>query len=156
MVNCPNCGTEVAEAVKSWPVSFSKPGANGNAPPQFYIGIFECLSCKARFRSRMDLESNPESVANAVSSPAEKEDIRNIVERIKDVREGLIQTLKTLRERINTLEVERSSLMVEIEDLRKAADSRVNSLENEVRQLREEVRSLRELLDQPEQENAQG
>ena len=69
-----------------------------------------------------------------------------MVEKIKDIREGLTQTLKVLREKINTLETERASLLVEIEQLKKAAESRANALEFEVKQLREEIESLRELL----------
>jgi len=69
-----------------------------------------------------------------------------MVKKIKEIREGLTQTLRALREKINTLETERASLLVEIEQLKKVAESRVNALEVEVKQLREELRSLRDLL----------
>ena len=66
-----------------------------------------------------------------------------MVEKIKEIREGLTQTLRALREKINTLETERASLLVEIEQLKKVAESRANALEVEVKQLREEKVSER-------------
>ena len=72
--------------------------------------------------------------------------VKDAVEKIKVIREGLMQTLKTLREKMRPFEADRADLMNEIETLKKDAESRVNALEDEVNQLREEVRSLRELL----------
>jgi septal ring factor EnvC (AmiA/AmiB activator) len=135
LVDCPNCGTEVATAVKCWTVSPVKRGANGDIP-EFRVGIFECPNCKSKFRSRV----------NSVAKPAEAVSVKNLVERVKEIREGLIQTLKTLRERINTLETERSSLLVEIEKLKRTAESRADALESEVGELREEIKALKELL----------
>jgi septal ring factor EnvC (AmiA/AmiB activator) len=138
LVDCPNCGTEVATAVKSWPVSFRRQGES-KASPQFCIGIFECPKCKTKFRSRVELKAKP-------AKSAETTNVKNAVEKIKDIREGLMQTLKTLREKLRTLETERAGLMAEIEELKKAAESRAEALENEVNQLREEMKSLRELV----------
>lgn len=143
MVDCPNCGTEVATAAKSWPVSFKKQGEPA-ALPQFYVGIFECPKCKSRFRSRVEFRAKSVETTN----------VKNAVEKIKGIREGFMQTLRTLREKIRTLETERASLMVEIVKLKKAAESRVDALENEVNQLREEIKSLRELLGSSEEEIA--
>lgn len=140
MVDCPNCGTEVAVAVKCWTVSPAKQGASG-VIPEFRVGIFECPKCKSKFRSRV----------GSKAKPAETGNIKSIVEKIKEIREGLNQTLRTLREKINTLETERASLLVEIEQLKKVAESRVNALEVEVKELREEIKSLRELLDVSEE-----
>lgn len=144
MVVCPNCGTEEGTMVKSWPVSFGKQGESENEP-QFYIGIFECPRCKSRFRSRLELSEKTAEPAN----------VTNLVDRIREVREGLKQSLKSLRERIDTLETERANLMFEIRELKTNAESRASSLESEVNQLREEVKSLRELLGSPEQDAAQ-
>jgi uncharacterized protein YlxW (UPF0749 family) len=72
--------------------------------------------------------------------------IKDIVGRVRTVKEGLMQTLVNLREKIKTLETERANLMVEIEDLRRVAESRADALENEVIRLREEVKSFRDLL----------
>lgn len=135
MVACPNCGTEVAVAVKSWPVSFKKQTTHG-AAPQFYIGIFECPKCKSKFRSKVEPRAKPIETIN----------VKDAVEKIKVIREGLMQTLKKLREKLRTFEADRADLMSEIERLKKDAESRVDALEDEVNQLREEVRSLRELL----------
>jgi len=143
VVDCPNCGTGVVTAVKSWPVSFRKQG-DGGALPQFCVGIFECPKCKSKFRSRVEFRAKAGGTAN----------VKNAVEKIKGIREGLMQTLKTLREKIRTLETERASLMVEIEKLKKVAESRADALENEVNQLREEMKSLRELLGSNEEETA--
>ena len=142
MVSCPSCGIAEARLVKSWPVSFIKEGES-ESKPQFWIGIFECPGCKARFRSRLDsipISEEPGSRSFETTS------IKNVVERIIDVRAGLMQSLKSLRVKIETLEKERAVLMADIEELRKAAELRASSLETEVSQLREEMRSLRELL----------
>ncbi len=77
---------------------------------------------------------------------AESKNVKVLVERIKEIREGLKQTLRVLREKINRLETERASLLVDIEKLKKVAEARANALEVDVKELREELRSLRELL----------
>jgi vacuolar-type H+-ATPase subunit I/STV1 len=136
LVRCPSCRTEVASPVKSWPVSFKKQGEE-DAQPHFCVGVFECPKCKSKFRSRV------ESASEAV----EPSNVAGLVERINSIREGLSQTLKTLRLRIKSLETERASLLTEVEELKRAAESRANALEDEVSQLREEIRSMREVLD---------
>jgi uncharacterized coiled-coil DUF342 family protein len=72
--------------------------------------------------------------------------VAGLMERINSIRNGLTQSLNTLRIKIGSLETERSMLLVEIEELKQAAELRAKSLESEVCQLREEIRSLRELL----------
>jgi vacuolar-type H+-ATPase subunit I/STV1 len=134
LVACPNCGTEVATAVKCWTVSPAKHRATGYIP-EFRVGIFECPKCESKFRSKVDATAKPV-----------KTDVKDLVVKVKEIREGLMQTLRVLREKINTLETERTSLLVEIEELKKVAESRANALETEVNQLREELRLLRELL----------
>jgi len=71
---------------------------------------------------------------------------KEMVGRIKGIKEGLTRNLAKLREKIQMLETERDRLMTEIEDLRKAAESRANELENEVNMLREVVNSYKDLL----------
>ena len=139
MTNCPKCGTDVPTPLKTWAIPSQKPHRNGEQPK--LTGIFECPSCKARFRAAVKTETKPEAAAN----------IKNMVERIKGIKGELMQTLKVLRERIKTLETERSNLMVEIDKLRKVAESRATALESEVGMLREEAKSLRELLGYSEQ-----
>ena len=116
-------------------MSFGKqdePGA-----PQLCVGIFECPKCKSKFRSHVE----------APAQPAESANIKELVERIKSIREGFVQTLTTLRSKMSTLERERAGILVEVEELKSAAESRVNALEDEVKQLREEIKSLKELFD---------
>ena len=136
MVECPSCGTEVAAAVKNWPVSFKKQGED-EAKPQFIVGIFECPKCKSKFRSRVE----------STSEPAGTNGVMGLVERINSIREGLTQTLKALRVKIKTLETERACLLTEVEELKRVAELRANALEVEVSQLREEIKSLREVLE---------
>jgi len=143
VVDCPNCGTEVTTAMKCWTVSPRKQTETGDLP-EFRVGIFECPKCKSKFRSRVEFRTKS----------AETTNVKNVVEKIKGIREGLMQTLKTLREKIRTLETERAGLMVEIEKLKKVAESRADALENEVNELREEIKSLRELLGDSEEETA--
>ena len=135
MVECPSCGTEVAAAVKSWPVSFKKQSEE-EAKPQFIVGVFECPKCKSKFRSRVE----------SASEPAGTNGVTGLVERINSIREGLTQTLKALRVKIKTLETERACLLTEVEELKRVAELRANALEVEVSQLREEIKSLREVL----------
>mgnify|MGYP005840586419 CR=1 FL=1 len=135
MVDCPNCGTVVTTAVKCWTVAPAKQGKRGFIP-EFRVGIFKCPKCKSKFRSRV----------NSTAKFAETKNVKILVEKVKEIHEGLTQTLRILREKINTLETERGSLLVEIEQLKKIAESRANALEVEIKQLREEIQSLRELL----------
>ncbi len=135
IVQCPNCRLEIISAVKSWPVTFKKPG-EVDVKPQFSIGLFECSNCKSKFRARLDLASESTLPANMV----------DLAKKVKSIREGLIQTLNTLRLRLKTLETERSVLLIEIGELKKAAEFRANVLEEEVNQLRAEVKSLKDLL----------
>ncbi len=140
MVNCPKCGSDVRTPVKTWPIP-SKEGSKEGERARL-VGIFECPNCKARFRSAVETEV-------AVGGTAS---IKNMVERIKDIKGELMQTLMNLREKISTLETERASLMVEIEKLRNVAESRVETLEGEVSMLRDEVKSLRDVLGYKEEE----
>ncbi len=134
MVKCPKCGTDVTSPVKTWPIPSRKPLKDGEEPK--LAGIFECSSCKARFRAAVETETKTEETAN----------IKNMVARIKGIRGELVQTLKSLHEKIKTLETERANLMIEIDKLRKVAESRASALESEVNMLRGEVNSLRDLL----------
>lgn len=134
MVKCPKCGTNVTSPVKTWPIPSRKPLKDGEEPK--LAGIFECSSCKARFRAAVETEAKTEETAN----------IKNMVARIKGIRGELVQTLKSLHEKIKTLETERANLMIEIDKLRKVAESRASALESEVNMLRDEVKSLRDLL----------
>ncbi|MEM3596894.1 MAG: hypothetical protein QXJ53_02010 [Candidatus Bathyarchaeia archaeon] len=135
MVKCSKCGAEVPYPVKTWPIPSRKPSGKAGES-KISVGIFDCPKCGARFRAALEAETRLEETVS----------IKNMVERIKGIREELMQTLKNLREKIKTLETERANLMIEIEKLRKAAESKASALESEVNMLREEVRSLRELL----------
>ena len=134
MVRCPKCGADVKTPAKTWPIPSRKPMKEGEEPK--LAGIFECSSCKARFRAAVETETKIEEAAN----------INNMVERIRGIKGELMQTLKNLHEKIKTLETERANLMIEIDKLRKVAESRASALESEVNMLREEVKSLRDLL----------
>ena len=134
MVDCPNCGFSVTAPVKTWPIPSRKPPRDGEETK--LAGIFECPSCKARFRSAVVVEVRSQETIN----------IKDMVGRVRTVKEGLMQTLVNLREKIETLETERANLMVEIENLRRVAESRADVLENEVTKLREEAKSFRDLL----------
>lgn len=72
--------------------------------------------------------------------------IKDLVERIRGIREGLEQTLMRLRERISLLETDRAGLLLEVERLKKVAESRAGALEIEVSELRKEIRVLKEIL----------
>jgi protein-arginine kinase activator protein McsA len=140
LVNCPNCGFDVAAPVKTWPIPSRRPPKEGEQTK--LAAIFQCPNCKARFRSTVDASIRSEETIS----------IKDMVGKIRNVKEGLMQTLVNLREKIKTLETERANLMIEIENLRKAAESRADALENDVVRLRQEAKSFRDLLDREEQE----
>jgi len=135
LVECPKCGVEVTTPVKTWPIPSRKSTKKGEVP-KLVMGIFECPSCKARFRAAVRPEIETEETVS----------IKNMAERIKGIKGELMQTLKNLHEKVKTLETERANLMIEIEKLKKMAESKVSALEGEVTMLREEVKSLRDLL----------
>jgi uncharacterized Zn finger protein (UPF0148 family) len=130
----------VETPVKVWAIPSKEALKEGEQPRN--VGIYECPNCGARFRSAVKSETGFGETAN----------IKNVVERIRDIRGELMQTLANLREKITTLETERASLMVEIENLRKVAESRVDTLESEVSMLRSEAKSLRDVLGYEEEE----
>ena len=134
MVNCPNCGFDVATPVKTWPIPSRKP-SRGSREIRL-AAIFECPNCKARFRSTVNASEETQKTVS----------IKDMVGRIRVIKEELMLTLSSLRDKIKTLETERANLMDEIEELRKVAESRATALEQEVSTLREEVRSLKDLL----------
>jgi len=142
LVDCPNCGTEVAVAVKCWTVTPLKYSAIGSYIPAFRVGIFVCPKCKSKFRAKVDAAAKPV-----------KMNVRELVTQVKEIREGLTQTLRNLREKIALLETERTGLLVEIAKLKKVAESRANALETEVNQLREELKFLREFLGDSKETN---
>ena len=135
MVECPSCGTEVAVPTQSRPATLRKQGEE-EAKTQFVVGVFECPRCKSKFR-QVDTAGAHSEVSSAAG----------LVERINSIREGLAQTLKTLRVKIKTLETERALLLTEVEELKRVVESRASALEVEVSQLREEIKSLREVLE---------
>jgi len=140
LVNCPSCGFDVSTPIKTWPIPSRRPMKRNEEVK--LAAVFECPNCKARFRSAYAAKKeNQETVS-----------IKDMVGRIRTVKEGLMQTLMNLREKIKTLENERANLMTEIENLRKLAESRANALEDEVVTLREEVKSLRDLLEPSREE----
>jgi predicted nucleic acid-binding Zn-ribbon protein len=134
LVNCPKCGSAVQKPLKSWPIPTRKPLKVGEKPK--LAGIFECSECRARFRAAVESGTGNQQTAS----------IKDMVGKIKGIKDELMLTLMNLREKIKTLETERASLMNEIENLREVAESRANALEDEVMMLREEVRSLKDLL----------
>ena len=134
MVDCPNCGTEVATALKCWTVAAAKNSAAGYIP-EFRVGIFECPICKAKFKSKVNVTSKPE-----------KTNVKDLIIKVKEIQQGFTQTLRVLRKKIMKLETEQAGLLEEIEEFKRAAESRANALETEVNRLRQELKSLRDLL----------
>jgi len=69
-----------------------------------------------------------------------------MIEEIKEIEAGLMQTLKDLREKISALETEKANLLAEIEQLKKTAEAKAASLEQEVATLKDEAQTLKKLL----------
>ena len=129
MVKCPECGVEVLNLIKTWSM-VGRPSKTGEAI-KLTIGLYECPDCEKKFRVTL----GKQMVTH-----------KSVVEKIRDIEEGLMQTLKKLRKRIETLESEKADLLMEIEELKKKAEKKAETLEGEVSSLREEVKSLKELL----------
>ncbi len=132
MIECPECGTEVASPFKSW----SMVGRPSKAGQRFKLtlGLFKCPRCERKFRSVLEKRKI------AIMS------IGGVIKEIKGIEEELIQTLRSLRGKIENLESEKKDLLVEIEKLRKVGEEKVSTLETEVATLRKEVKSLKKLL----------
>jgi hypothetical protein len=118
MSNCPSCGAYIPIPIGIWSISLVKTKQERNQP-HFYTRIILCSQCGTKFSA--PIESAREQTAS----------VKNAVERIKYVREELLQTIRALREKIQSLEVEKVNLTGEIEKLRKVVESRASVLELE-------------------------
>lgn len=96
------------------------------------IGLYDCPECRRKFR---------------VALSKEKITIRGMVEKIKDIEDGLAQTLTDLRAKIERLKQEKADLLEEIEELKAAAEEKAEALEGEVGLLKKEAQALKEMLD---------
>ena len=129
MAECPKCGTEVANPVKTWSM-VGRPSRTGERF-KLTIGLYECPRCERKFR---------------VVLGKERITVKGVIEEIKGIKKGLMRTLRNLREKIEKLESEKADLLGKIEKLRKAGEERASALETEIATLREEVESMKELL----------
>ncbi|KPV64287.1 MAG: hypothetical protein AOA66_0247 [Candidatus Bathyarchaeota archaeon BA2] len=129
MVECPKCGIEVVNPVKTWAM-VGRPSKTGERF-KLTIGLYECPRCERRFR---------------VVLGKERITIKGAIEEIKGIERGFMQTLRSLREKIEKLESEKSDLLAEIEKLRKAGEERASVLEEDIATLRKEVESMKKLL----------
>lgn len=129
---CPECGSNVEAAYKTWSVKRKRLGIDETRETVF--GMFDCPGCGNRFRAGLGLESKKEL------------NIKGVAQKIKGIEVGFVNTLKNLREKLKTLSTERANLLLEIDELKKMAESKANALESEIGMLREEVSSLKQLL----------
>lgn len=128
---CPRCGTEVTKPTKTWSM-VGRPNKTGERF-KLTLGLFVCPECERRFRT-------------VVRKEKERITLKGIVEEIKGVKKGLVQTLGALREKVEKLKDERAELLEEIEELKRAGEEKANTLEEDVASLREEVEALKEML----------
>ena len=128
---CPRCGTEVTKPTKTWSM-VGRPNKTGERF-KLTLGLFVCPECERRFRT-------------VVRKEKERITLKGIVEEIKGVKKGLVQTLGDLREKVEKLKDERAELLEEIEELKRAGEEKANTLEEDVASLREEVEALKEML----------
>jgi len=71
---------------------------------EFKAGISDCPKCNFKFKLKVDGKAKPGET-----------NVNDLVSKLKEIYEGLLQTLRTLRKKIDKLETERASLFVEIE-----------------------------------------
>ena len=129
MTKCPKRGAEALNPIKTWSM-FESPRKTGDAI-KLRIGPCECSDWEERFRVIL----GKRTVTH-----------KSVIEKIRDIEEGLMQTLRKLRARIETLENEKADLLKELEELKKGVERKAETLEDEVSSLREEVKSLKDLL----------
>jgi len=129
LVECPECGIEVINPAKTWSM-VGRPSKTGERF-KLTIGLYECPRCERKFR---------------VVLGKERITVKGVIEEIKGIEKGLVQTLGNLREKIEKLEGEKAGLLADIEKLRKAGEEKAKALEEELATLRKEVKSLKELL----------
>lgn len=133
MVNCPKCKTKTTPK-KSWIMASSKKGS-----PEIHVGIFECKKCGAKFRAKVDSETENSKTEN-VNSP----DFASLITRLNEVKLGLDNNLHKLRESLQVIASHRSGINLRFEEL--DAENRADDLEDEVNDLKDELRSLKDLL----------
>ena len=129
MSACPRCGIEVAYPAKTWSM-IGRPSKTGERF-KLTLGLFMCPKCKKTFRTVVGKE---------------RVTLKGMIEGIKGIERGLVQTMGDLREKIDKLKGERAELLDEIERLKKAGEMKANTLEKEIASLREEIESLKEML----------
>ena len=129
LVECPKCGIEVVNPVKTWSM-VGRPSKTGERF-KLTIGLYECPRCERKFRAVLGKE---------------RITIKGVIEEIKGIEKGLMQTSRNLREKIEKLESEKTDFLAEIEKLRKAGEERASALETEIATLRKEVELMKEFL----------
>jgi uncharacterized protein involved in exopolysaccharide biosynthesis len=102
------------------------------------MAIFQCPNCKTTFKAILPTKPQPNETVS----------IKDLVKRIRGIKEELTHTLENLHEKIQLLETDRAHLMIEIEKLKKVAETRANALQSEISSLREEITSLKGILEQ--------
>ena len=132
MGECPKCGTEVANPLKTWAM-VGRPSKTGERF-KLTLGWFKCPICERGFRAVLGKE---------------RVTIKGIVEESRGIEKGLIKTLRGLRTKIEKLEIKKAELLEEIEKLKRAGEERADLLEKEIATLRTEVESLKKLLCDP-------
>lgn len=97
------------------------------------LGIFTCPQCGRRFRA-------------VVGKEKERVTLKGMIDEIKGIERGLVQTLGDLKEKIEKLKSEKAGLLDQIEKLKKAGEKKARALEKEIASLREEAESLKQVL----------
>jgi hypothetical protein len=138
LVNCPNCGTKQATAVKNWTITPIKRAA-AIITPEIHVGTYECPKCKVTFKSAMPVET-------VHFEKQQEQTVTVLIGKLTQIRLGLIQNLNNLRRNLEVLESERSGVLFEIGEFKRDAESKAVGLESEVNDLREDIRCLRDLL----------
>lgn len=140
MAKCPKCGVEVTNPMKTW-VMVGRPDKSGGML-QLTMGLYECTSCKKRFRNILSKE---------------KITLKGMIQKIRMLEVMVMEAAKRraeLEEKIKALEEEKSRLLAEIEALKviPELEAKAVSLEAEVDKLKEEKKALEEKVASPPEE----
>mgnify|MGYP001027438232 CR=1 FL=1 len=132
MVECPRCGVESTNLVKTW-MMIGKPSRLGEML-QLTIGLYECTNCKKKFRGILGKE---------------KISLKGMMQKIKVLEEMVMEAAKKraeLEEKVKSLEEEKACLLAEIEALKAIPEleAKVCALEDDIAKLKEEKKVLEE------------
>ena len=99
-----------------------------------WLGFFICSECEKRFLKILERDNTG--------------NIKDAVEEIRGIENGLEHMLDNLKEKIESLKNERAEILEEIEQLKSEGEKKASTLEEEIVYLRGKIEDFKELLNE--------